>query len=374
MRIPGAWCLFVWGLVTAVIPLGLATAARPVEEARFGGPEMTWWIVGASVIPAAVAAARHPRGRSSFGMAMAAGLLAAALYAGATAAVYEFVFPMEKHPIGLPILLAIGPALAGAAIGRTLAGAAAERDLAGAAIGPASAAADPAPAADSARAGATAKPAFPSAAAEPAFEGAAGKFAGRQRKRSTKTMVAAGFAVALAGALLTPGTVEDAAQFSLARPTGAEPGVQQPSTILPEEPGVQQPSTFLLPEPGRYTLMADGLPPANPGCRLSGPGGVEVPAEPLTVQPTEPGYDATPATTTLADVDVDVAGAYTLACSSGGDADYYLAGGWTISRIADAVMRWPLPVLLLIGALPGLAIIAAAARRRTLPPAASAPS
>ena len=297
--IPGAWCLFVWGLVTAVIPLGLATAARPVEEARFGGPEMTWWIVGASVLPAAVAAARHPRGRSSLGAALAAGLLAAAVYAGTTAAVYQFVFPMEKHPIGLPIVLALVPALAGAA---------------------------------------------------------AGHFAGRRRrKRSTGTAVAAGFAVALAGALLVPGTVEDAAQFSLARPAGAQPGAQQPPT-------------FFLPEPGRYTLMADGLPPADPGCRLSGPGGVEVPAEPLTVQPREPGYDATPATTTLADVDVDVAGAYTFTCVSGGDADYYVAGGWTISPVADAVMRWPLPVLLLIGALPGLALVAAALSRRRAHP------
>ena len=289
MRIPGTWCLFVWGLATAVIPLGLAASARPVEEARFGGPELAWWIVGASVLPAAVAAARYPRGRSSLGRAMGAGLVTAALYAGATVAVYRFVFPMERHPVDLRVLAALGPALAGALAGHLIRW-------------------------------------------EP------------RRPRATTT-VAAGFALALAGALLMPGTVQDAAQFSAARPTGPEVSVRDSTT-------------FVLPAPGRYTLLADGTPPADPGCRLTGPGGAQTPAEPLTVQPSEPGYDATPATTTIADVDVAVAGAYTMACASGGDADYRLAAGWAISPVADALLRWPLPVLLLIGALPGLALVA----------------
>ncbi len=57
-------------------------------------------------------------------------------------------------------------------------------------------------------------------------------------------------------------------------------------------------------------------------------------------------------------MDVAVADAYVMACRSAGQGtEYRLAGERTISSVADALMRGPLPVLPLIGALPGLAMV-----------------
>jgi hypothetical protein len=279
-----------WYLVTAVIPLGLAASARPVEEARFGGPEMTWWIVGAAALPAAVSAARSRRH-------VAAGPAIAATYVAVTVAVYLLVFPMEAHPVHAGVLLAILPALAGAVAGHLIG---------------------------------RSHPSRP----EPGWA----------------KVVVTGVALALFGALLLPGTLADAAQFSVVEQTGPDLYTLGPGQIA-------------VPAAGRYTLLGDGEPPSDPGCRLTRPGTADIRAEPLTVQPEEAGYDATAATRTIADVDVAVPGTYSLTCFFQGDGtDYRLVRRQSISSVADSVMRWPLALIMLVGALPG-ALLAATARR-----------
>ncbi|UQU65711.1 hypothetical protein COUCH_05150 [Couchioplanes caeruleus] len=295
MRIAGALSLVGWYLATAVIPLGLAAAARPVEAARFGGPELTWWIVAAAALPAAVAAARLPR---HVGAAIGAGLAVAAMYVVVTVAVYRLVFPMEAHPVHAGVLLALLPALVGAVAGHLI----------------------------------------------------GRRFRDRPEPGLVKAAVT-GALIALFGALMMPGTMADAAQFSAVEVTGPDLYALGPGQIV-------------VPAAARYTLLGDGDPPPDPGCRLARPGAADVPAEPLTVQPEEAGYDATPATKTIADVDVAVAGIYGLTCSPTGDGtDYRLVRRQSISPVADSVMRWPLPLIMLVGALPGLALVAGAVRR-----------
>ncbi|WP_199510667.1 hypothetical protein [Nucisporomicrobium flavum] len=319
---------------------------------------MTWWIVAAAALPAAIAAARPPRPfvaasltrrsavalpprrsvaarlarrsgaapalqspvaadlrppsgeapRSGAGpssgaapligaaSAIGAGLAVAAVYVAATVAGYLLVFPMEAHPVHAGVLLAVLPALAGATAGHL--------------IGRRS----------------RSRPGFGSVKA--AMTGAA---------------------LALFGALLLPGTVADAAQFSAVEESGPDLYTLGPGQIA-------------VPAAGRYTLLGDGDPPPDPGCRLIRAGAADVRAEPLTVQPEEAGYDATAGFRTIADVDVAVAGIYGLTCSSPGDGTgYRLVRRQSISPVADSLMRWPLSLIMLLGALPGLVLVAGAA-------------
>jgi hypothetical protein len=117
----------------------------------------------------------------------------------------------------------------------------------------------------------------------------------------------------------------------------------------------------VLPAAGRYAILglADG--PRRPDCRITGGGVTGRRADVVTVAPADYSGNAT-SIAWVATFTAPGPGTYELKCRGDG---FYSVGD--VPRIRGAVgslIHWPLVVLLLLGALPGLAIVGRTARRR----------
>jgi hypothetical protein len=111
-----------------------------------------------------------------------------------------------------------------------------------------------------------------------------------------------------------------------------------------------------LPRAGDYAILAIGLASPRPDCTVDGR-----PAEPLPIMPGDYGGDAA-TYTWAAEFRVDAPGTYTVACPSG--ADYAVGDVPVIGGAVARLIHWPLPVIWLLGALPGLLATGLAVRRR----------
>ena len=115
--------------------------------------------------------------------------------------------------------------------------------------------------------------------------------------------------------------------------------------------------------PGRYALYAVHTAPSDSRCRVPG---AEVAAVP--VEPKAPGYDATPAVRWIAEVTVREPGAYVPTCRTDVYEPYYLGALPKVDGLVGRIVLLPVPrpALLLVGALPGLLLVARAwaARRK----------
>ena len=177
-----------------------------------------------------------------------------------------------------------------------------------------------------------------------------------RRPRAWRRYLVGGVVVAVFGAMLAPSTAERGADFSVADfPYGSD------------ELAAGEPAAFTLPGGGHFGIYAIGSSPTRPDCRIGGRDGVTAKASLIPVQPQVPGFDATPSYRWIAEFDAATAGGYTLTCSGGQADSLYSVGGVPEFRgAAGALVHWPVPVLLLLGAVPGLLAVAGgvAGRRR----------
>jgi hypothetical protein len=184
----------------------------------------------------------------------------------------------------------------------------------------------------------------------------AGCLLGRPGARAGRwsVSVAAGVLVAVTGALLVPVTVQRGAEFSFRSfPAG------------PDETRIDRPVPLSLPSAGRYGLYAVGSAPTDPDCRVTGPDTPDQAVALLPVKPGTPGLDATSAYRWIGEFEVPAAGAYSMTCRvSVTAADYTVNKAPRIRGAVEALVHWPLPVLWLFGALPGLLMFANGVRRR----------
>ncbi|MEU8228490.1 hypothetical protein AB0C12_02690 [Actinoplanes sp. NPDC048967] len=165
--------------------------------------------------------------------------------------------------------------------------------------------------------------------------------------------VVAGALIAVVGASLVPVTVQRGAEFSFRSfPAG------------PDEIRVDRPVPLTLVAAGRYGLYAVGSAPTDPDCQVTGAGQPDRAVELLPVKPGTPGVDATPAYRWIGEFQVPAASEYSLTCRGSVAAATYSVN--RVPRIRGAVgtlVHWPLPILWLFGALPGLLLIATGLRR-----------
>jgi len=134
------------------------------------------------------------------------------------------------------------------------------------------------------------------------------------------------------------------------------------STIQSDEGRYGPSGPVTLPRAGEYAIYAVGFADPRPACTVDG--------RPASLLGTQPGgYGGDAATYTwIARFRVDTAGPHTVTCPSGPG---YAIGDVPVIRGAVArVLDWPLPLILLLGALPGLFLLVHAlyARRRPVPP------
>ena len=178
-----------------------------------------------------------------------------------------------------------------------------------------------------------------------------GAFAGR-RMSVRRPPAAAGFVLAglavVAGAFLTPATLRLGAEGSTIRSGEGRYGPAGPVT---------------LPRAGEYAIYAVGFAGPRPACTVDGRA-----ASLLGIQPG--GYGGDAATFTwIARFSVDAAGPHTVTYPSAED---YVVGDVPVIRGAVArVLDWPLAILLLLGAVPGLLSTARLVRSKMSDPRAS---
>ncbi|SCE87724.1 hypothetical protein GA0070618_1584 [Micromonospora echinospora] len=120
-----------------------------------------------------------------------------------------------------------------------------------------------------------------------------------------------------------------------------------------------------LPAAGQYAIFAVGFSPSHPDCQIIGADRAVVPAKLITIAPGDYGGDAA-TYTWVASFDVPVPGTYSLSCQTYDQQASYTVGEVPQIRGAvSALIHWPLIAICLLGALPGLLIIAETVRRRT---------
>jgi hypothetical protein len=117
----------------------------------------------------------------------------------------------------------------------------------------------------------------------------------------------------------------------------------------------------VLPAAGRYAILglADG--PRRPDCRITGGGVTGRRADVVTVAPADYSGSAT-SIAWVATFTAPGPGTYELTCR--GDGFYMVGDVPRIRGVVGSLIHWPLAVLLLLGALPGLAIVGNTVRRR----------
>ncbi|MEW2442344.1 hypothetical protein [Micromonospora marina] len=120
---------------------------------------------------------------------------------------------------------------------------------------------------------------------------------------------------------------------------------------------------FTVPAGGAYAIFSVGFSPADPDCRVTGGSAVRA-AEPVSVPPGDYGGDAA-TYAWVATVRVPSPGTWTLDCRADDpDASYVVGDVPVIRGAVGEVIHWPVGAIWLLGAAPGLLIVADSARRR----------
>lgn len=310
---PGPVVLAVWVLVTVPAPLIFFEGTHRWEEDLKVSTAL-WWTVGAVPGLAAVVAAKwtwctgQRRTASAMLAAVAAATLISAVFVGATMAVYRWVVPLDGAAQWRSVLFGSVPlAICGAAVGHR-------------------------------------------------FE------LGRVRRSQgpTRRDYVIGGVVAVAGALLAQTTVQLGAEGSSVWSDSPEYGAVGPYAATVGELG-----ELRLPAAGQYAIFAVGFSPSNPDCQVTGADRAVVPAKLVTIAPGDYGSDAA-AYTWVASFDVPAPATYSLSCQTSDEQATYTVG--EVPQIRGAVgslIHWPLVAIWLLGAIPGLLIIAETVRRRT---------
>ncbi|SCL58039.1 hypothetical protein GA0070604_3749 [Micromonospora eburnea] len=314
--------LAAWIAMTVPAPLVFFEGSHRWEEHQNVSTAL-WWTMGALPVLAAVVAARWTRytGRRRTCSALLAATVAATLisgvFLGLSVAVYRWVIPLDGAAdwwgvLSTGVLLAAG----GAAVGHLI--------------------------------------------------GLAGVRPGRPAGRHGYLI---GGAVAVLGVLFAQLAVQLGAEGSTSQYDVIGYGGVGPNAGVPGEPG-----TLRLPAAGRYAILAVGPAPRNPDCRVAGVGLADRSAELVTIPPGDYGSDAA-SYAWVAWFDVPDSGTYSLTCRSYDEAASYLVGEVPhIKGAVGALIHWPSAAIWLLGAVPGLLIIAARyANRRKLaePPTGS---
>ncbi|KAB1108226.1 hypothetical protein [Micromonospora aurantiaca] len=302
--LPGPGVLTAWLAATVPAPLVFFEWTHRWEEDQ---PVWTalWWPVLASPVLAAVLAARQPRRP---GVALGVSTLVATVLLALSLAFFRWVVPLTGE----------------ARWGRALLGGAALA-VAGALTGYA----------------------------------AGGRLPHRARPASRRGYLIGGLAVVF-GALLAQSAVGLGAEDStIGQPPHEYGGVGPYSTSA---------GRFTAPAAGAYAIFAVGFSPADPDCRVTG-GGAEVrTAEPVSVPPGDYGSDAA-TYSWVATVRVPMPGTWTLDCrTTDPEASYVVGDVPEIRGAVGEVIHWPVGVIWLLGAVPGLLIVADTARRRRAGP------
>lgn len=298
--LPGPGVLTAWLAATVPAPLVFFEWTHRWEEDQ---PVSTalWWPVLASPVLAAVLAARQPRRP---GVALGVSTLVATALLALSLALFRWVVPLtgEAH-WGRALLGGAALAVAGALIGYA----------------------------------------------------AGGRLPHRVRPASRRGYLIGGLAVVF-GALLAQSAVRLGAEDStIGQPPHEYGGVGPYSTSA---------GRFTAPATGAYAIFAVGFSPADPDCRVTG-GGAEVrTAEPVSVPPGDYGSDAA-TYSWVATVRVPMPGTWTLDCrTTDPEASYVVGDVPEIRGAVGEVIHWPVGVIWLFGAVPGLLIVADTARRR----------
>ncbi|MEV4121551.1 hypothetical protein [Micromonospora sp. NPDC049645] len=301
----GPVVLAVWLLVTVPAPLVFFEWTHRWEEDLTVAPAL-WWTVAAAPVLAAVLAARRT-GRRRATPALVAAALTSAVFVGTSLAVYRWVIPLSGAAPWRSVLLGCVLLIAcGASIGQLLARGRARRD-------------DP-----------------------PGRRG-----------------YVVGTVVALVGALLWQTTVRLGAEGSTVRYDPVEYGAVGPYAAPASRSG-----ELRLPAAGEYAIFAVGSAPRSPDCRVTGVDRVVVPATVVTIAPGDYGGDFA-SYAWVASFDAPTSGIYALSCRGTDQQASYTVG--EIPRIRGAVgalIHWPLLALWLLGATPGLLVVADTGRRR----------
>ncbi|MEU0958425.1 hypothetical protein ABZ328_02925 [Micromonospora aurantiaca] len=298
--LPGPGVLTAWLAATVPAPLVFFEWTHRWEEDQ---PVSTalWWPVLASPVLAAVLAARQPRRP---GVALGVSTLVATALLALSLALFRWVVPLtgEAH-WGRALLGGAALAVAGALTGYA----------------------------------------------------AGGRLPHRVRPASRRGYLIGGLAVVF-GALLAQSAVRLGAEDStIGQPPHEYGGVGPYSTSA---------GRFTAPAAGAYAIFAVGFSPADPDCRVTG-GGAEVrTAEPVSVPPGDYGSDAA-TYSWVATVRVPTPGRWTLDCrTTDPEASYVVGDVPEIRGAVGEVIHWPVGVIWLFGAVPGLLIVADTARRR----------
>ncbi|MEU1237628.1 hypothetical protein ABZ399_25965 [Micromonospora aurantiaca] len=298
--LPGPGVLTAWLAATVPAPLVFFEWTHRWEEDQ---PVSTalWWPVLASPVLAAVLAARQPRRP---GVALGVSTLVATALLALSLALFRWVVPLtgEAH-WGRALLGGAALAVAGALTGYA----------------------------------------------------AGGRLPHRVRPASRRGYLIGGLAVVF-GALLAQSAVRLGAEDStIGQPPHEYGGVGPYSTSA---------GRFTAPAAGAYAIFAVGFSPADPDCRVTG-GGAEVrTAEPVSVPPGDYGSDAA-TYSWVATVRVPTPGKWTLDCRADDpEASYVVGDVPEIRGAVGEVIHWQVGVIWLLGAAPGLLIVADTARRR----------
>ncbi|MEU6074052.1 hypothetical protein [Micromonospora sp. NPDC047074] len=310
---PGPGVLAVWVLVTVPAPLIVFEGTHRWEEDQKVSTAL-WWIVGAVPVLAAVVAAKWTRctGQRRAASVVMAAVVAATLisagFVGATVAVYRWVVPLSGAAQWWSVLFGSVPlAICGAAVGYLLA-----------------------------------------------------RVRLRRSPVSARRGYVTGGIAAMVGALLAELTVQLGAEGSTVWYDPVEYGaVGQYAAPASEQRELR------LPAAGQYAIFAVGFAPRSPDCRITGADRAVVPAKLVTIAPGDYGGDAA-SYAWVASFEVPVPGTYSLSCRTDDQQASYTVGEVPQIRGAvSALIHWPLIAIWLLGAIPGLLIIAETARRRT---------
>jgi hypothetical protein len=159
--------------------------------------------------------------------------------------------------------------------------------------------------------------------------------------------------VTVIGALVAPLVVWWGAEDSTLRYDEGDYGFVGPYYTSTGRSGI-----VVLPAAGRYAIMGMGFAPTDPDCRITGPGPTDERAELVPVPPSDYGEDFA-TYSWVASFSVPTPGTYALACrEEGGDANYTVGDLPEIRGAVSSMIHWPIVVFWLLGAIPGLLILA----------------
>ncbi|WMF04582.1 hypothetical protein [Micromonospora robiginosa] len=304
-RTARAEVLAAWLLATVPAPLLFFAWTHRWEEDPTVAPAL-WWPVLASPVLAAVVAAGQPRGRGPVGVALAVAVstLVTAVLLSGTLAFFRWVAPLTGEARwGWALLGGLALAVVGALIGYA----------------------------------------------------AGGRLAHRAHPASRRGYLVGGLAVVF-GALLAQSAVRLGAEGSTIGDNPREYGGTGPYATSA--------GRVTVPTPGAYAIFGVGDAPAGADCRLTGGGATVRADDPVSVPPG--GYGGDAATFAwIASVRVPAAGAWTMECrSSDPEASYMVGDEPRVRGAVGRLIHWPVGVIWLLGALPGLLVAVQTATRR----------